>query len=273
MRLRAASSRLRMKNDKLDKTRCASPKWAKTHLETTVSNQSYLFTLSSMSDDAAVRFKTALLSRFACTDDGLIKRYVGLDISRDANHIHLSQEPLAEARSLASQTLQYARLQSVHDSHGGWHSHARQGQSHHARPCSLPKIPRMCQHSSVPGYLESWTRPDLQLCTNELSKHLSNPGTTHWNAATHVLRYLKGTSSLGLTYTCNLPNSSRLEAYAHAHAQEQLNKLYFYKDVDHTRREAAKNPKYWMYGLLGRGEYQRDDERRRDEESHYYDSD
>jgi hypothetical protein len=59
----------------------------------------------------------------------------------------------------------------------------------------------------------------------------------------------------------------------HRRTEEQPNKLYFYKDVDHTRREAAKNPKYWMYGPLGRGEYQRDDERRRDEESHYYDSD
>jgi hypothetical protein len=57
------------------------------------------------------------------------------------------------------------------------------------------------------------------------------------------------------------------------HTEEQPNKLLFYKGVDHTRRELAKNPNYWMHGQLGRGKYQRDDERRRDEESHYYDSD
>jgi hypothetical protein len=27
--------------------------------------------------------------------------------------------------------------------------------------------------------LATWTRPDLQFCTNKLSKHLSNPGTPH----------------------------------------------------------------------------------------------
>ncbi len=65
-------------------------------------------------------------------------------------------------------------------------------------------------------YLATWTRPDLQFCTNKLSKHLSNSGTPHWNAAKRVLCYLKGTSSLGLTYTRNLPNSNRLEAYTDA---------------------------------------------------------
>jgi hypothetical protein len=166
--------------------------------------------LSFSSDDAAVQFKTALLSRFAGTDDGPVRRYVGLDISRDGNHMHLSQEPLA------------LELLERFD-------------MHHCNPCTTPMeagtlmlakdrpikpdpvLRRKFQECvGTLQYLATWTRPDLQFCTNELSKHLSNPGTPHWNAAKRVLRYLKGTSSLGLTYTRNLPDSNRLTAYADA---------------------------------------------------------
>jgi hypothetical protein len=166
--------------------------------------------LSFSSDDAAVQFKTALLSRFAGTDDGPVRRYVGVDISRDANHMHLSQEPLA------LELLERFDMQ-------------------HCNPCTTPMeagtlmlakdrpttpdpvLRRKFQECvGTLQYLATWTRPDLQFCTNELSKHLSNPGTPHWNAAKRVLRYLKGTSSLGLTYTRNLPNSNRLTAYADA---------------------------------------------------------
>jgi hypothetical protein len=45
---------------------------------------------------------------------------------------------------------------------------------------------------------------------------MSNPGVKHWLAAKRVLRYLKGTSSLGLTYTRGLSNPNRLIAYADA---------------------------------------------------------
>jgi hypothetical protein len=165
--------------------------------------------LSFSCNDAAVRFKSALLTRFAGTDDGPVRRYVGLDVSRNANHIHLSQEPLA------LELLERFDMQ-------------------HCNPCTTPMEAGILMlakdRPSTPDpvmrskfqecvgtlqYLATWTRPDLQ-CTNELSKHLSNPGTPHWNAAKRVLCYLKGTLSLGLTYTRNPQNSNRLEAYADA---------------------------------------------------------
>jgi hypothetical protein len=49
-------------------------------------------------------------------------------------------------------------------------------------------------------WLASATRPDLAFAVCVLSRLLDNPGMPHWNAAKHVLQYLKGTHDLGLTY-------------------------------------------------------------------------
>lgn len=52
-------------------------------------------------------------------------------------------------------------------------------------------------------YLAQCTRPDLGHAVGVLSQHLERPGTLHWDAAMHVLRYLRGTTNLGITYSAN----------------------------------------------------------------------
>jgi hypothetical protein len=44
------------------------------------------------------------------------------------------------------------------------------------------------------------TRPDLAFAVGVGSRFSSNPGIEHWNALMHVLRYIKGTLDLGITY-------------------------------------------------------------------------
>ena len=48
-------------------------------------------------------------------------------------------------------------------------------------------------------YLSTCTRPDISYAVRELARFMSNFGTPHWNAARHLLRYLQGTRSHGLT--------------------------------------------------------------------------
>ena len=55
-------------------------------------------------------------------------------------------------------------------------------------------------------YLSVSTRPDISHAMSQLSRFSSNPSKVHWNAALHVLRYLKGTKSIGLRYVKGLDN-------------------------------------------------------------------
>ena len=49
-------------------------------------------------------------------------------------------------------------------------------------------------------YLSVCTRPDICQAVSELSRFNNNPGKVHWESAKRVLRYLKGSSGVGLLY-------------------------------------------------------------------------
>ncbi|KAL8149671.1 hypothetical protein AgCh_006619 [Apium graveolens] len=49
-------------------------------------------------------------------------------------------------------------------------------------------------------YLANVTRPDISYSVSKLARYTSCPNKTHWEALNRVLRYLKGTISLGLHY-------------------------------------------------------------------------
>ncbi|XP_020555142.1 uncharacterized protein LOC110013301 [Sesamum indicum] len=48
-----------------------------------------------------------------------------------------------------------------------------------------------------------FTRPDLCYVVQQLSQHLQHPCEKHWDAAMHVVRYLKGSVSSGLYFPLN----------------------------------------------------------------------
>ena len=52
-------------------------------------------------------------------------------------------------------------------------------------------------------YIGKQTRPDILNVVNQLSRFFEKPDTTHWKAAKDVLRYLKSTINLRLTFTKN----------------------------------------------------------------------
>lgn len=50
-------------------------------------------------------------------------------------------------------------------------------------------------------YMMICTRPDITFAISVLSRYMSILGEYHWEAMKWLLRYLKGTSHLGLTFS------------------------------------------------------------------------
>jgi histone deacetylase 1/2 len=56
------------------------------------------------------------------------------------------------------------------------------------------------RYRSIVGALQylTFTRPDLAFAVNKVCQYLHSPTTTHWIAVKRILRYVKGTSDVGL---------------------------------------------------------------------------
>ena len=53
----------------------------------------------------------------------------------------------------------------------------------------------------VPYLSANYTRPDIAFSVNLLARYSSTPTKRHWNGIKHILRYLRGTSDMGLFYS------------------------------------------------------------------------
>lgn len=62
-------------------------------------------------------------------------------------------------------------------------------------------------------YLAVATRPDLSYAVSVLSKFLEQPSDAHWLSAKRVLKYLKGTLDMGITFDGNCDQKNQLVAY------------------------------------------------------------
>ena len=50
-------------------------------------------------------------------------------------------------------------------------------------------------------WLANGTRPDIAFAVSQVAKFMSNPGKPHWAAVKSIMRYLKGSLEVGITYT------------------------------------------------------------------------
>ncbi|XP_059669017.1 secreted RxLR effector protein 161-like [Cornus florida] len=68
-----------------------------------------------------------------------------------------------------------------------------------------PEVPYLSAIGAL-LYLANCTRPDIIFPVNLLARSSSAPTHRHWNGIKHILRYLRGTTDMGLFYL-KAPNS------------------------------------------------------------------
>ncbi|KAI0991198.1 hypothetical protein K3495_g16989, partial [Podosphaera aphanis] len=65
-------------------------------------------------------------------------------------------------------------------------------------------------------YLSNNTRPDIAYCVGQLARFMSRPGGIHLKMAKQLLRYLKGTTNLGIQYGISNPSENQYSAWTDA---------------------------------------------------------
>ena len=62
-----------------------------------------------------------------------------------------------------------------------------------------PEVPYLSAIGAL-MYLMNCTRPNIAFPVNLLARYSSAPTRRHWNGIKHLLRYLRGTTDMGLFY-------------------------------------------------------------------------
>lgn len=138
---------------------------------------------------------SSLSAHFSIKDLGDINYFLGIEVTRTSNGLHLMQ------RRYIIDLLTKTHMLD-------------------AKPVStpLPTSPKLTLHSGtlidnaaeyrmVVGSLQylAFTRPDIAYAVNRLSLFMHKPTTDHWQAAKRVLRYLSGTLSYEIFLCKNSP--------------------------------------------------------------------
>ena len=145
------------------------------------------------------RLKKQLSENFEMKDLGPAKQILGMRISRDRSVgiLNLSQEKYiekllsrfnvgnAKTRNTPLRThLKFSKRQS---------SQTEEEESH------MSKVPYASAVGSL-MYAMVCTRPDIAHAVGVVSRFLSNPGKEHWEGVKWILKYLKGTSKMHLSF-------------------------------------------------------------------------
>ncbi|KAK4382368.1 Retrovirus-related Pol polyprotein from transposon TNT 1-94 [Sesamum angolense] len=110
-------------------------------------------------------------------------------------------------------------------------------------------------------YLMVSTRPDIAYAISCLSRYMSNPGPSHWEALKWLLRYLNGSDNYGITFSKN-PQGASLVGYnivaLSTTEAEYIAQLKLYKEAiwlegsslgSHRKGcDDTNNPEPWFFG-------------------------
>jgi histone deacetylase 1/2 len=146
----------------------------------------------SSSDNAIAALLHDLREDFALKDLGPLHYFLGIEVKKIHNGLCLTQEKYAtdilEKIGMTKCTSMPTPLSS-------------------SESLSLvdgsPLGPEdSTQYRSVVGGLQylTLTRPDISFSVNKVCQFLYAPTTTHWSAVKCILRYIKGTLQVGLTF-------------------------------------------------------------------------
>jgi hypothetical protein len=186
--------------------------------------------LMSADKQAKQAFKADLAARFKIHDLGDVKSFLGLEVVRDrAAHSLTIRAPekisamlhsfaMVDARSAETPLPPNIQLLPTPDN---------------VQPLDRRRYPYRALVGSL-LYLAQVFRPDISFAVSELARHQERPSLSHWEAGKHVLRYLKGTRLMGITYSasdCNAGDRNEFFDVFRANVPHRATDLHAFADA------------------------------------------
>jgi hypothetical protein len=141
------------------------------------------------SEEMMMEFKTSMMQTFDMIDLGLMKYFLGVEVTQTNDGIHISQHKYA---------MELLRKFEMEECNGVVNPIVP-GTKLIANEGNRVDVTKFKQLVGCLMYITT-TRPDIQFVVNMISRFMSSPTDIHYAAAKRVLRYLKGTSDYGIWY-------------------------------------------------------------------------
>ena len=160
--------------------------------------------ITGNSQQHITRFIASLSHRFSLKDLGDLTYFLGIECTRTASGLHLTQERyiadllhrtnMKNAKSVATPLCSTSNLTLL----------------------TGTPLDDASEYRSVVGSLQylSLTRPDISFSVNKMSQFMHRPTNEHWTAVKRILRYLSGTQNRGVFFHAN--NTPTLHAFTDA---------------------------------------------------------
>ncbi|XP_071687953.1 uncharacterized mitochondrial protein AtMg00810-like [Rutidosis leptorrhynchoides] len=159
--------------------------------------------LTASSTGLLQRIISSLHKEFAMTDLGTLNYFLGIHATRNASGMFLSQ------RQYATEVIERAGMPTCHPCRTPVEPGAKL--TSHGPPVKDPTLYR-----SLAGALQylTFTRPDITYTVQQICLFMHDPREQHMHALRRIIRYIKGTSDLGLQLYASSPTT--LVAYSDA---------------------------------------------------------
>jgi hypothetical protein len=165
--------------------------------------------------ECIAKFKDRMKTRFKMSDSGELSYFLGIQVQRDRakKKLHLNQERYIH------EILERYRMTDCNPTGTPFEISVRLTTDMSPQTTQEIKEMQHIPYQNAVGslmYLVTATRPDLAHSVGEVSRFNQNPGKEHWAAVKRILRYLKGTSQLGILYEYNSQKENEFCGYSDA---------------------------------------------------------
>ena len=156
--------------------------------------------------------KKQLSDEFEMKDLDATKKILGMKIQRDrtSKKVYLSQ------KGYIDKVLERFGMQKAKPVQTPLASHFRLSILDSPQSEEDEKAMSQFPYSSAVGsmmYAMVCTRPDIAQAVSVVSRYMANPGRLHWRAVKWILRYLKGTTGMGLVFDGASPSGTSVVGF------------------------------------------------------------
>ena len=144
------------------------------------------------------QFTEQLADDYKITEFGQPTSYLGIHIEHKPNGIRLSQQAFAESMLARFGLADCNPVNTPLAPRSALSLSASDNEGNDDKALDPNHTRRYREVVGCLIYLTMASRPDLVCATGQLSRYMQAPRESHWQAAKRVLRYVKGTTNLGI---------------------------------------------------------------------------